>query len=172
MWFNGPLPPANLFVITWKPLFYKFWINCIWNHINQAAKNISGPVAEWRRCCQNYLIELLHDIVQSPLIILPPAPLPTYLSPTFAGWKTFILLYKIALVAMFSFKLNMLFRREVAAMRYQSFQLSYQVWHLLGCSHVFIRRFKKLSELIFKLTLICIPLVFICKGVKRENFSG
>ena len=32
------------------------------------------------------------------------------------------------------------FRIEVQARRYHSFQLNYQLWYLLGCRHVFIRR--------------------------------
>ena len=53
--------------------------------------------------------------------------------------RPFILLHKLAVVAMYSFKLTLFFRQEIAAMRYYSLQLNYQLWYLLGCRHVFIR---------------------------------
>ena len=48
---------------------------------------------------------------------------------------------KIAAVAIHSFKFTVFFFwTVVSARRYHSFQLNYQLWYLLDCRHLFIRR--------------------------------
>ena len=60
-----------------------------------------------------------------------------------------------------------LWRIEVPARRYHSFQLNYQLWYLLGCRHAFIRRWvcclmKSITNIHFLYGTVIIP---------RENFK-
>ena len=54
-----------------------------------------------------------------------------------------------AVVTIHSFKFTVFFRIDDPARRYHSFQFNYQLWYLLGCSHVFFRRLSLLFETSF-----------------------
>ena len=81
----------------------------------------------------NYIVEIVcHQEKQGMLLQIKLYPLNKQK-------KGSLFYYKIV-VAIHSFKFNFFFRMEVSARWYHSFQLNYQLWYLLGCMHVFIRR--------------------------------